>query len=212
MPCLPFSRRGQASNFALFLVCALWIQKESAHRLLAKRAVHQSCMDFPPPSLLLLGEARDAGYASRVKTSHTPPRQQWRGVVWLIVRGESSYHRCDSWELAGPLNHSRRKDLKGSTFSAQGSGGIPCCCPCLWHPVEWRPQVSALSRKHPICRGFKTDFITCRTVFAADVRNSNQRGVVRDMGTIANPTELFVSTRRMHQQGCYLTTHAGVAE
>ena len=125
MPCLPFSRRRQASNFALFLVCALWIQKESAHRLIAKRAVHQSCMDFPPPSLLLLGEARDAGYASRVKTSHTPPRQQWRGVVWLIVRGESSYHRCDSWELAGPLNHSRRKDLKGSTFSAQGSGASP---------------------------------------------------------------------------------------
>ena len=76
-PCLPFSRRRQASTLALSSVCAPWIQKKSALRLIAKRAVIRSCLALTPTSLLRLVEARDARHLSPDKTSCTQPRQKW---------------------------------------------------------------------------------------------------------------------------------------
>ena len=168
LPCLP-SRREASPNFTLFLVCALWIQRISPSAHCQKGS---SSEVYFLHRLLLLG-ARDAGYASRVKTSHTHPVSNG-GVVWPSLGGKGA--------VQVPLT--------------QEKGGDPLYAQAYPCPMLWQSGSGTFSASIQFVEDLRqTHHMPDR--LAADVRNSNQRGVVRDMGT---PPTRQIICRSMHQQ------------
>ena len=148
-PCLPFSRRRQASTLALSSVCAQPIQKKSAHQLIAKRAVDRSCLALPPPSLLSHVEARDARLSSPDRTltpsamagvfiAHPAWRQHRDGLRNVWGRPFSRAHRWRPLSLPGPQGHYAK------SASPQATNAVTAACDLRYQSRVSEPGLQAL--------------------------------------------------------------------